>query len=154
VDAVPIIISLLALAIAAYGILERKELARRLERIRLSELLDSLNQVSLELARTNERSGTSIVALNTRNELLAQQVSSILPKFEQEVTSAELRTLAHGLAHANYWEDAELVGNGQNLLLEGKVLYNKSLGSGAEHIICLGTIRLPKRVQSSLKCRA
>jgi hypothetical protein len=39
---------------------------------------------------------------------LAQQVLSIRPKFEQELTSTEMRTLAHGLAHANYVEDAEL----------------------------------------------
>ena len=107
-DALPIIISVFALAVSAYGILERKDVARRLERIRLSELLDSLNQVDLELARANERSGTPIIVLNARNELLAQQVLSILPKFQQETTSTEMRTLAHGLAHANYWDQAEL----------------------------------------------
>jgi hypothetical protein len=41
VDALPIIISVFALAVSEYGILERKDVARRLERIRLSELLDT-----------------------------------------------------------------------------------------------------------------
>jgi hypothetical protein len=110
--AVPIIISCLALAVSiigtAYGIVERKGVARRLERIRLSELLDSLNQVDLQLAQSKEQSGSVIVALNTRNELLAQQILTLRPEFEQELISVELRTLAHGLALANYWDDAGL----------------------------------------------
>jgi hypothetical protein len=109
--------------------------------------------MDLELARSNERSGISIAVLNARNELLAQQILSILPRFQQETTRPEMRTLAHALAHADYWDRRNWLGNGLNLLLAERVQYSRFLPSEVEHIIYSRIARPPKRAQGSLRAQ-
>jgi hypothetical protein len=105
---VSLLISLLALAVAAYGIFERKAAATRAERIRLSVITDDLQKIKLELL-TAGAFGGNVEALHTRTELLAQQALSLIREHAIPATSAECRAVAFGLGRVHCTEDAEEV---------------------------------------------
>lgn len=109
-DVATISISLAALLIALYGIVERRKTSTRAERIRLGEIVDELNRCALDLA-THQLSDSVVEALNTRRELLGQQAKALLKAYRSTITSAEFRVLAFALAGAGYDEDAEDVWN-------------------------------------------
>ena len=96
-------ISLAALAISLYGIVERRSAARRAERLRFMSLVDDLNSLRVDhiLPWGDEAS-----AVNARAELLTVQAFA-LQKRLTDVTSPEFRTLAFALDRAGYPEQAE-----------------------------------------------
>jgi hypothetical protein len=104
-----LVISLVALAISAYGVGERMYAVKRAERLRFASIIDELSSLHLEhmQAEADLADGDVIDALNSRRELLVVQALSMRKRLGQDVTSPELRTLAHALGRAGYPTDAE-----------------------------------------------
>jgi uncharacterized 2Fe-2S/4Fe-4S cluster protein (DUF4445 family) len=90
-------ISSAALAVAAYGIIERGKAASRTERIRLTSIIDDLAKARYDLTELGSKGtlvGDLIEALHARQEVLSQQALSLVQKHSLEITSSELRELA------------------------------------------------------------
>jgi hypothetical protein len=105
-----LLISLSALAISAFGILERRSAATRSDRLRLSPITDELNKVRLEISRltsVGENMGDLITTLNGRAELLGQQGLALVQAHALNVTSAECRVVALALDDSGFREDSQ-----------------------------------------------
>jgi hypothetical protein len=107
----PLLISACALAISIYGVLERRRDARRSEWLRLTGTIAELDSLFFEQAKTPDgfRPGDFADAVNSRREVLSSHALSLLPKFEKQITSAELRVLGYALSRAGYPSEAERV---------------------------------------------
>jgi tetratricopeptide (TPR) repeat protein len=108
---VTVAISLFALAISIYGVAERRNAAKRAERLRLATIIDELNGLHLEHLQAPDglTDGDITDAINARRELLAVQSLSLLDSFRKTTTSPEYRTLAHALSRAGYPNEADEV---------------------------------------------
>jgi hypothetical protein len=106
-----LLISALALLVAIYGVVERRNDARRMERLRLASLIAELNGLHLEQAKSPDgfERGDFTDVINSRQELLSMQALALLPRFQKEATSSELRVLAHALKGAGYHADVDRV---------------------------------------------
>jgi hypothetical protein len=122
VDVPSLVISLIAVAISAYGIGERRFEIRQAERLRFATIIDELNSLHLQhlQATADLTDGDITDAVNGRRELLASQGHAMLKKLRNGVTSPELRTLAHALVRAGYpveagatWELAVRTASGE-----------------------------------------
>src|SRR3954452_15963112 len=111
-----VLISLAALAVSLYGVVERRGAARRAERLRFAALIDDLNDLRLAYRRptTVLEFGDEADAVNARAELLAVQ-AFLLRQRLHDITSPEYRTLAYELNRSGYpaeadqsWRDALL----------------------------------------------
>jgi hypothetical protein len=101
-------ISLAALAVALYGIAERRGAIRRAERLRFVTLIDDLNNLRLEhLQPTTYLDFDDLgIAVSERAELLAVQAFTLQRRLI-DITSPEYRTLAFALGHTGYPADAD-----------------------------------------------
>jgi hypothetical protein len=109
---VSLVFSLAAVAVAFYGIYERRLAAARAERIRLTVITDDLEKLKLDLiaeAEAGRRVGVRIEALNARVELLAQQGLSLIREHELPANSTECRTIAFALYAVGFTDDADEV---------------------------------------------
>jgi hypothetical protein len=103
-----VLISLVALAVSLYGILERRGAARRAERLRFATLIDDLNTLRLAYRHptTALEFGDEADAVNARAELLAVQ-AFLLRKRLHDITSPEYRTLAYALSRSGCPAEAD-----------------------------------------------
>jgi len=108
VQAGVVLISLVALAVSLYGILERRGAARRAERLRFATLIDDLNTLRLAYRHptTALEFGDEADAVNARAELLAVQ-AFLLRKRLHDITSPEYRTLAYALSRSGCPAEAD-----------------------------------------------
>jgi len=108
VQAGVVLISLAALAVSLYGILERRGAARRAERLRFASLIDDLNELRLSYRHptTALEFGDEADAINGRAELLAVQ-AFLLRQRLHDITSPEYRTLAYALSRSGYPAEAD-----------------------------------------------
>jgi hypothetical protein len=108
---VALLVSALALAVAIYGVLERRAAARRSERLRLSTLIADLDGLYFEQLTSPDglAPGDFTDGINSRRELMSMQALALLPGFRKEVTSAELRILAYALNRAGYPSESDRV---------------------------------------------
>jgi len=108
VQAGVVLISLAALAVSLYGILERRGAARRAERLRFASLIDDLNELRLSYRHptTALEFGDEAAFVNARAELLAVQ-AFLLRKHLHDITSPEYRTLAFALSRSGYPAEAD-----------------------------------------------
>jgi hypothetical protein len=106
-----LLISALALVVAVYGVAERRNAAERVERLRLAALIADLDALHLEQLKSPDgvNRGDFTDGINSRRELLAVQALALLPNFNKEITSSELRVLAHALQRAGYLAEAERI---------------------------------------------
>lgn len=104
-----ILISLAALALSIYSVVERRHAAQEAERLRFTVIIDELNSLQLEhiQATTDLQTGDITAAINARRELLGAQALVLLRHFRDRITSPEYRTLAHALDRAGYPADAD-----------------------------------------------
>ncbi|WP_328475176.1 hypothetical protein OHA21_17850 [Actinoplanes sp. NBC_00393] len=104
-------ISALALAISVYGVLERRNAARRAERLRLAALIAELDGLHFE--QLSPPDGVAlrdfVDTINSRRGLLCAQVLNLLPQFRKEIISSELRVLAYALSRAGYPDEANRI---------------------------------------------
>ncbi|WP_030434223.1 hypothetical protein [Actinoplanes subtropicus] len=103
-----VLISLAALAVSLYGILERRGAARRAERLRFATLVDDLNNLRLAYRHptTALEFGDEAAFVNARAELLAVQ-AFLLRNRLHDITSPEYRTLAFALSRSGYPAEAD-----------------------------------------------
>jgi hypothetical protein len=103
-----VLISLAALAVSLYGVVERRGVARRAERLRFATLIDDLNDLRLAYRRptTTLEFGDEADAINGRAELLAVQ-AFLLRQRLHDITSPEYRTLAYALSRSGYPAEAD-----------------------------------------------
>lgn len=101
-------ISLAALAVSLYGIVERQGASRRAERLRFAGLVNELNSLRLEHQQptTILDYGDAVDAVNARAELLAVQAFLLRRKLH-DIASPEYRTLAYALSRSGYPAEAE-----------------------------------------------
>ncbi|MGX6607438.1 hypothetical protein ACWKSP_35735 [Micromonosporaceae bacterium Da 78-11] len=104
-------ISLLALVISVYGVAERRQAARRAERLRFTTIVDDLNGLHLEhlQAPGGLAPGDLTDGVNARRELLAVQALTLLGVVGKTLTSPECRALAHALSRSGYPTEADEV---------------------------------------------
>jgi Helix-turn-helix domain of resolvase len=103
-------ISFLALLVAGYGIIERRQSSNRADRLRLSVITGELATIRLQLVETAAEGytmGDRIEALNSRVELLAQQALALISEHALTVTSTECREVALALENSGYRDDSE-----------------------------------------------
>jgi len=108
VQAGVVLISLAALGLSIYAVLERRGAARRAERLRFAALIDDLNGLRLAYRHptTALEFGAEADAVNTRAELLAVQ-AFLLRQRLHDITSPEYRTLAYALSRSGYPAEAD-----------------------------------------------
>lgn len=125
-DILVITISCLALLVALYGIWERRSVAHRQYVVRLSELIDEINQLNLDqdhAAETELDDAGRNAAFNQRREMLCREAMRFIEWLEPQpewfwrlvprqwlhptVTDTQHRSLGHALAQ---------VGDGPNAL--------------------------------------
>jgi hypothetical protein len=101
---VALVISASALVVSIYGVAERRRDARRAERVRLTTIIADLDALYVEQLKTPDglSSGDLTSAINSRREVLSLQALALLPRFEKEITSSELRVLAFALSRAGW----------------------------------------------------
>ncbi|MBM0275786.1 hypothetical protein [Micromonospora tarensis] len=100
-------ISFAALLVAAYGILERHQVARRADRLRLTVITGELAELLEGLVKAEITTGDLVENVHTRMEVLAQQALSLIRAHEVSLTSAELRVIAVALEETGYNEASE-----------------------------------------------
>src|SRR4051812_10373546 len=103
-----VLISVAALALSVYGVIERRGAARRAERLRFAGLIDDLNDLRLAYRHptTVLEFGDEADAINGRAELLAVQ-AFLLQQRLHDITSPEYRTLAYALSRSGYPAEAD-----------------------------------------------
>jgi hypothetical protein len=103
-----VLISLAALAVSVYGVVERRSAARRAERLRFAALIDELNNLRLAYRHptTVLEFGDEADAINGRAELLAVQ-AFLLRQRLHDITSPEYRTLAYALSRSGSPAEAD-----------------------------------------------
>jgi hypothetical protein len=103
-----VLISFAALALALYGVVERRDAARRAERLRFAGLIDDLNNLRLAYRHpaTALEFGAEAEAINGRAELLAVQAFLLRHRLH-DITSPEYRTLAYALSRSGYPAEAD-----------------------------------------------
>ncbi|GAA0564183.1 hypothetical protein GCM10010172_54530 [Paractinoplanes ferrugineus] len=106
-----LLISVCALALAIYGVLERRRDVRRSEWLRLTAAIADLDALSFEQLKTPDglNAGDFTNAVNSRREILSFHALALLPKFQKQVTSSELRVLAYALSRAGFPSEAERI---------------------------------------------
>ncbi|MBC8990258.1 hypothetical protein H9X95_08815 [Micromonospora chalcea] len=100
-------ISFAALLVATYGILERHQVARRADRLRLTVITGELAKLREDLVKAETNTGNLIENVHSRMEVLAQQALSLIQAHEVSLTSAELRVIAMALEETGYNEASE-----------------------------------------------
>ncbi|MFG1893315.1 hypothetical protein ACGFIP_04855 [Micromonospora zamorensis] len=100
-------ISFAALLVAAYGILERHQGARRADRLRLTVITGELAELREELVKAETRTGDFVEIVHSRMEVLAQQALSLMQAHEVSLTSAELRVIATALEETGFNDASE-----------------------------------------------
>jgi hypothetical protein len=103
-----VLISLAALAVSVYGVVERRSAARRAELLRFAALIDELDNQRLAYRHptTVLEFGDEADAVNARAELLAVQAFLLRHRLH-DITSPEYRTLAYALNRSGYPAEAD-----------------------------------------------
>jgi hypothetical protein len=110
VQAGVVLISLAALALSIYAVLERRGAARRAERLRFATLIDHLNDLRPAYRHPTPalEFGPEADAVNARAELLAVQAFLLRDRLH-DITSPEYRTLGYALSRSGYPAEADQI---------------------------------------------
>lgn len=104
-QAVTVLVSVAALAVSIYGIVERHLTLRRIERVRLTEIVDQLNQIDVEAWKEPDID-PRLFAI--RKEVLVQQAVSLLNRWtSRSMTAVEYRRLALAASECGFSETAD-----------------------------------------------
>jgi hypothetical protein len=100
-----------AMAISIYGVLERRRDLKRNEWLRLTGTIADLDALFFEQLKTPDglSAGDFTNAVNSRREVLSFHALALLPRFQNEITSSELRVLAYALSRAGYPSESERI---------------------------------------------
>jgi len=104
-----LIISVVALSVAIYGVFERRQAANRADRLRLSVITGEMAGLGFELvkmASEGHRVGDRVEAMHTRIELLGQQALTLMDAHAPTLTSTECRQIALALEESGYRDNA------------------------------------------------
>jgi hypothetical protein len=111
-------ISLLAFAVATYGLVDRHRESRRATRRQIADLIDDLNEIQVLHSEPQEdyvrrTQAGWYRALNQRRETLVGMVEALLPFVSEGITSREFAALAQASSHVRdipkatkFWKEA------------------------------------------------
>jgi hypothetical protein len=104
-QAVTVFVSVGALAVSIYGIVERRLTLRKTERVRLTELVDQLTEIDIAESKEQDIDANWFVR---RKEVLVQQAVSLLNRStSRSMTAVEYRLLAIAAEECGYRETAD-----------------------------------------------
>jgi len=104
-QAVTVSVSVAALAVSIYGIVERRVTLRKTERVRVTELVDELT--GIDIAESKERDIDASLFVQRKEVLVQLAVSLLNRSTSRSMTAVEYRRLAIAAEECGYSETAD-----------------------------------------------